>query len=133
MPRARLAVLLTHFSQIDDDREPWRVVYPLVEVLLLLTCCAHSKTYKCRKYCRFLALSLQHIGRRSPCRHRIRSRTSLERGVIALQHQLSVLKRQRPGRVRFFRADRLLWILPCRILPRAINAMVLVKSATVLQ
>jgi len=37
-PRARLAVLLKHFSQIDDDREPWRVVYPLAEVLLLLTC-----------------------------------------------------------------------------------------------
>ena len=38
MPRARLAVLLKHFSQIDDDREPWRVVHPLAEVLLLLTC-----------------------------------------------------------------------------------------------
>jgi predicted transposase YbfD/YdcC len=38
MPRARLAVLLKHFSEIDDDREPWRVVYPLTEVLLLLTC-----------------------------------------------------------------------------------------------
>jgi hypothetical protein len=37
-PRARLALLLKHFSQIDDDREPWRVVYPLSEVLLLLTC-----------------------------------------------------------------------------------------------
>jgi hypothetical protein len=31
------AVLLKHFSQIDDDREPWRVVYPFAEVLLLLT------------------------------------------------------------------------------------------------
>jgi len=38
MPRARLAVLLKHFSQIDDEREPWRVVYPLAEVLLLMTC-----------------------------------------------------------------------------------------------
>jgi hypothetical protein len=37
IPRARLAVLMKHFSQIDDDREPWRVVYPLTEVLLL-TC-----------------------------------------------------------------------------------------------
>jgi predicted transposase YbfD/YdcC len=37
-PRARLALLLKHFSQIDDDREPWRVMYPLSEVLLLLTC-----------------------------------------------------------------------------------------------
>jgi predicted transposase YbfD/YdcC len=38
MPRSRLAVLLEHFSRLDDDREPWRVMYPLSEVLLLLTC-----------------------------------------------------------------------------------------------
>jgi predicted transposase YbfD/YdcC len=38
LPRARLAVLLKHFSKLGDDREPWRVVYPLREVLLLLTC-----------------------------------------------------------------------------------------------
>src|ERR1039458_5790575 len=36
--RARLAVLLKEFSQLDDEREPWRIVYPLAEVLLLLTC-----------------------------------------------------------------------------------------------
>ncbi len=35
---ARLAVLLQHFAQIDDDRESWRVAYPLKEVLLLVTC-----------------------------------------------------------------------------------------------
>ena len=33
-----MAVLIEHFSQIDDDRALWRVVYPLAEVLLLLTC-----------------------------------------------------------------------------------------------
>ena len=38
MPRDRLALLLKHFSQIKDDREPWRVAYPLAEVLLLVTC-----------------------------------------------------------------------------------------------
>jgi predicted transposase YbfD/YdcC len=38
MPRARVALLLKHFSEIDDGREPWRVAYPLAEVLLLLTC-----------------------------------------------------------------------------------------------
>jgi predicted transposase YbfD/YdcC len=38
LPRARLALLLEHFSRIDDEREPWRVMYPLSEVLLLLTC-----------------------------------------------------------------------------------------------
>jgi len=38
MPRSRLAVLLEHFSQLDDGREQWRVMYPLSEMLLLLTC-----------------------------------------------------------------------------------------------
>jgi predicted transposase YbfD/YdcC len=38
VPRARVAVLLKHFSELEDDREPWRVMYPLNEVLLLVTC-----------------------------------------------------------------------------------------------
>src|ERR1700694_5973254 len=38
VPRARVAVLLKHFSQLGDDREPWRVMYPLKEVMLLVTC-----------------------------------------------------------------------------------------------
>jgi predicted transposase YbfD/YdcC len=37
-PRARLALLLKHFSELDDDREAWRVLYPIEEVLLLVTC-----------------------------------------------------------------------------------------------
>jgi hypothetical protein len=37
-PRARTALLLKHFSKLSDEREPWRIVYPLAEVLLLLTC-----------------------------------------------------------------------------------------------
>jgi predicted transposase YbfD/YdcC len=37
-PRARLALLLEHFSELDDDREAWRVLYPIQEVLLLVTC-----------------------------------------------------------------------------------------------
>ena len=64
---------------------------------------------------------------------RIRSRASLELEVIALRHQLGVLKRQRPGRARLFCADRLLWVLLYRIWPRAIDAMILVKPTTVLQ
>jgi hypothetical protein len=36
--RGRVALLLEHFSRLEDDREPWRIVYPLSEVLLLLTC-----------------------------------------------------------------------------------------------
>src|SRR5438876_7988530 len=38
VPRARLALLLKHFSDLSDAREPWRVMYPLAEMLLLLTC-----------------------------------------------------------------------------------------------
>ena len=36
--KPRLASLLEHFSRIGDDREAWRVVYPLPEVLLLVVC-----------------------------------------------------------------------------------------------
>jgi predicted transposase YbfD/YdcC len=38
MPRAQVGLLLQHFSELDDEREPWRVMYPLREVLLLVTC-----------------------------------------------------------------------------------------------
>ncbi len=37
LPRARLALLLEHFSELSDDREPQRIMYPLHEVLLLVT------------------------------------------------------------------------------------------------
>jgi predicted transposase YbfD/YdcC len=37
-PKARFALLLRHFSELDDDRESWRVAYPIKEVLLLVTC-----------------------------------------------------------------------------------------------
>jgi len=37
-PRARLSLLLKHFAELGDEREPWRVMYPLKEVLLLVTC-----------------------------------------------------------------------------------------------
>jgi predicted transposase YbfD/YdcC len=38
LPKPRLALLLEHFAAIADVREPWRVVYPLREVLFLVTC-----------------------------------------------------------------------------------------------
>ena len=34
-PRSRLAILLKDFAQIDDDREPCRIMYRLDEVLFL--------------------------------------------------------------------------------------------------
>jgi hypothetical protein len=41
---------------------------------------------------------------------RFRSRASLELKLIALQHQLTVLRRQRPGRPQLSSLDRLLWV-----------------------
>jgi len=38
VPRDRLRLLLKEFSALEDAREPWRVLYPLNEVLLLVTC-----------------------------------------------------------------------------------------------
>jgi predicted transposase YbfD/YdcC len=38
VPRDRVALLLKHFSRLDDGRVPWRIAYRLDEVLLLLTC-----------------------------------------------------------------------------------------------
>src|SRR5450759_4570245 len=64
---------------------------------------------------------------------RFRSRASLELELIALRHQVTVLRRQRPGRLRLFCADRLLWVWLYRIWPQALNAMVLVKPTTVVQ
>ena len=64
---------------------------------------------------------------------RLRSRASLELELVALRHQVTVLRRQRPGRPRLFSTDRLLWVWLYRIWPQVLNTMVLVKPATVVQ
>ena len=64
---------------------------------------------------------------------RFRSRAVVELENLALRHQLHVLRRQRPGRLRLFALDRLLWVLLYRLWPRCLEAMVLVKPATVVQ
>src|SRR5438445_11151189 len=64
---------------------------------------------------------------------RLRRRASLELELIALRHQVSVLRRQHPGRLRLFSTDRLLWVWLYRVWPQVLTAMVLVKPATVVQ
>jgi hypothetical protein len=64
---------------------------------------------------------------------RVRSRASLELELIALRHQVTVLRRQPPGRPQLSSLDRLLWVWLYRIWPQVIDAMVLVKPATVVQ
>src|SRR5271167_3081810 len=64
---------------------------------------------------------------------RFRSRATPELENLALRHQLRVLRRQRPGRPWLFAVDRLLWIWLYRLWPGCLEAMVLVKPATVVQ
>src|SRR6266851_2074357 len=64
---------------------------------------------------------------------RFRSRAVLELENLALRHQLQVLRRQRAGRPRLFAIDRLLWVWLYRLWPRCLEAMLLVKPATVIQ
>src|SRR5215475_6834174 len=63
---------------------------------------------------------------------RFRSRAALELKLVALQYQLIVLRRQRPGRPQLSPLDRLLWVLLYWIWPQVIDAMLLVKPATVI-
>jgi transposase InsO family protein len=64
---------------------------------------------------------------------RFRSRAVVELENLALRHQLHVLRRQQPGRPRLFAVDRLLWVWLYRLWPRYLDAMMLVKPATVVQ
>lgn len=58
-PRSRVAVLLKEFSRLDDDREPWRVAFPLAEVLLLLTC---ATVADCDDFDDIVAWGEHHLG-----------------------------------------------------------------------
>src|SRR5437764_9798408 len=64
---------------------------------------------------------------------RFRSRAVLELKLVALEHQLAVLRRQRPGRPQLSSLDRLLWVLLYRLWPQVIDAMVVVKPASVVE
>ena len=64
---------------------------------------------------------------------RVRSRASLELELVALRHQVTVLRRQCPGQLRLFSTDRFLWVWLYRVWPQVLNAIVLVKPATVIQ
>ncbi|MGD1039031.1 MAG: ISAs1 family transposase [Roseiarcus sp.] len=58
-PKARLAMLLEHFSELSDDREPDRIMYQLDEVLLLVTCATISS---CDDFDEIVAWGQHHLG-----------------------------------------------------------------------
>jgi putative transposase len=72
-------------------------------------------------------LSLLLTLRGSQCSH---AATELE--VLALRHQLQVLQRTRPRRLRLAKADRWLWVWLLRIWPGWRTALVIVKPETVI-
>src|SRR5213596_1710291 len=61
-----------------------------------------------------------------------RSRAALRLEVLALRHQLQVLQRSRPRRVRLAKADRWLWTLLSRSWTAWQTALVIVKPETVI-
>src|SRR5262245_646428 len=67
------------------------------------------------------------IGRSS-----FRSRAELQLELLALRHQLHVLNRSRPRRLRLVMADRWLWTWLSRAWPAWRTALVIVKPETVI-
>jgi hypothetical protein len=61
-----------------------------------------------------------------------RSRAALQVEILALRHQLSVLKRSQRGRLRLSSADRLLWVWLCRFWANWRAALLIVKPETVI-
>ena len=62
----------------------------------------------------------------------LRSRAVLQLEILALRHQLQVLERGPPGRLRLTRCDRLLWVWMSHVWHEWRAAVVIVKPETVL-
>ena len=62
----------------------------------------------------------------------IRSRAALHLEILALRHQLQVLQRSRPARLRLARTDRWLWVWLARTWDGWRASLVLVKPETVI-
>ena len=60
-----------------------------------------------------------------------RSRAALQLEILALRHQLQVLQRTRPRRLRLAKADRWLWVVLSRFWTEWRTALVIVKPETV--
>ena len=103
VPRDRLRLLLKQFSALEDAREPWRVLYPLKEVLLLVTCATIAS---CDDFDDIVAWGKHHLAvlrRFSPFYH----------GIPCQRWLRALVNRRRPDPVR-----PLLRELDCRALAR---------------
>jgi hypothetical protein len=62
-----------------------------------------------------------------------RSRASLEAEIVALRHQLNVLRRKSPKRLAFSKFDRLIFAGLYRIAPGVVHTLVIVQPETVIR
>ncbi len=62
----------------------------------------------------------------------LRSRAALQIEILALRHQLTVLKRSQRGRIRLGPADRLLWVWISHLWANWRSALLMVKPETVI-
>jgi hypothetical protein len=62
-----------------------------------------------------------------------RSRSSLEAEVIALRHQLNVLRRGAPKRPALKTFDRLIFVLLYRLAPTVLDAVTIVRAETIVR
>jgi hypothetical protein len=62
-----------------------------------------------------------------------RSRASLEVEILALRHQLNILRRKSPKRLTFGRLDRLVFAGLYGLAPGVLNALAIVRPETVIR
>ena len=60
------------------------------------------------------------------------SKTSLQAEILALRHQLNVLRRASPRRPLFTTFDRIVFVCVYRIAPRILDALTIVEPKTVI-
>ncbi|MGF1609698.1 MAG: hypothetical protein ACFCUQ_09905, partial [Kiloniellales bacterium] len=63
----------------------------------------------------------------------LKSRERLWAENLALRHQLNIVRRQSPGRLRLRNADRVLLVWLYRLWPGVLNSIVIIKPATVVR
>src|SRR5260370_20434028 len=61
------------------------------------------------------------------------SRVSLEAEILALRHQLNVLRRKSPQRLTFSSIDRLVFVGLYRLFPRVLDVLAIVRPGTVIK
>jgi hypothetical protein len=61
----------------------------------------------------------------------VRSRAALQAEILALRHQLNVLRRKSPKRLAVGNVDRLLFVGLYRFSPKVIDALEILKPETV--